>query len=268
MANYLRLGRIALFAAAVGLGGCASPQLPKLDVDSIDTELDAYSCPAKLPPKELQDCLEAYHPKIDTQASRELRLLRAYLLLDSTAHYGARRFTAYSDAPADDANQLMGAIASSVEGLTVLESERTEPAGDSGSLFRSKVSYKVDKVDVFLRIVTTVDAATKPVVRGVTGMLFLNSTVDRIKKGAKLVRDLGVDKLYASAYRDGMVQLRYLQMANVPYDTARAEILARLNTSCLALAALAKRTEHSCGKTVVAAGAAAGAAATPVGVAL
>lgn len=121
----------------------------------------------------MKDCLKAYHPDNDTQASRELRLLRAYLFLDSTAHYGARRFATYSDAPADDANQLMGAIASSVEGLTLLENERTEPAGDSGSLFRSRVLYKVDKVDVFLRIVTTVDAATKPVVRGVTGMLFL-----------------------------------------------------------------------------------------------
>lgn len=268
MASYLRLGRIALFAAVAGLGGCASPQLPKLDVDAIDAELDALSCPANLPPKELQDCLDAYHPKTDTQASRELRLLRAYLFLDSTAHYGARRFAAYSDAPADDANQLMGAIASSVEGLTVLENERTEPAGDSGSLFRSKVNYKIDKVDVFLRIVTTVDAATKPVVRGVTGMLFLNSTADRIKNAAELVRELGVDKLYASAYRDGMVQLRNLQIAKVPYDTARAEILARMNTSCSALSDLAKRTEHSCGKTVEAAGAAAGKAATPVGVAL
>lgn len=266
MANYLRLGRLALFAAVVGLSGC-SHQLPRLDVQAIDDALDAYSCPANLPPKERQDCLKAYHPEPDTQAGRELRLLRAYLFLGSTAHYGARRFAVYSDAPADDANQLMGAIASSVEGLTVLENERTEPAGDSGSLFRSKVLYKVDKVDVFLRIVTTVDAATKPVIRGVTGMLVLNSTVDRIKNGAKLVRDLGVDKLYASAYQDGMVQLRYVQMAGVPYDTARGQILARLNTSCLALAALAKRTEHSCGKTVEAAGAAAGVAATPVGVA-
>jgi hypothetical protein len=162
----------------------------------------------------------------------------------------------------------MGAIASSVEGLTMLENERAEPAGDYGSLVRSRVLYKVDKVDVFLRILTSADAATKPVVRGVTGALFLNSTVDRIKKGAKLIRDLGVDKLYASAYQDGMVQLRYVQMAGVPYDTARSQILARLNTSCLALAVLAKRTEHSCGKTVETAGAAAGVAATPAGLAL
>lgn len=50
MANYLRLGRLALFAAVVGLSGC-SHQLPKLDVQAIDDALDAFRaqpiCPLK-----------------------------------------------------------------------------------------------------------------------------------------------------------------------------------------------------------------------------
>lgn len=42
MTKHQRLGCIALCTAVVGIGGCASPQLPKLDVDSIDKELDAF----------------------------------------------------------------------------------------------------------------------------------------------------------------------------------------------------------------------------------
>jgi len=245
--------RFALVCAVAGLTGC-SHQLPRLDVQSIDGALDDYSCPAEMPAGQRDRCLKSF--KADTQAGRELRLLRAYVYLGATAQYGARRFAFYSDAPADDANQLMGSIASTVEGLTMLESERLDSPADNGELVNGVIFYKVDKTEVLLRMVATVDAATKPVVRGVTGMLILNSNVDRIKKGAKIVRDLGVDKLFASAFQAGMQNLPAVQERNVPYETARAQILARLNASCLALATLAKRTEHSCGKSVVAAGAA------------
>jgi len=177
------------------------------------------------------------------------------MLLEGAARYGVASFAAYSDAPADDANQLMGSIASAVDSLIAAEKERA-PTANATVGFNSEVSYPVDKTVALIRVIVVLDSATKPVIRGITGMMALNSDIGRIKNAMKILRNASEDVLFADAYGKSAASMVAMQTGPgaVSYDTAKSALLSRLNERCLDLAKLANRKEHSCGDVVRSAG--------------
>jgi hypothetical protein len=235
---------------AVCLAGCAT-QLPQFDTNALDTKLNELSC---VNSPDSEQCRKAFEG--DGDKARELRLLRAYLLLEGAARYGAARFTTYSDAPADDAFQLMGHISSAVSALGEAEGEYAKSA-DAKLEFKRQTGYPVDRTVALLRVVAAIDSASKPVLRGVTGMLALNSNVDRIKNAVKIVKNVGEDTLFASAYQQAVTNMVAMQTNSgvaAPYRDARTALLSRINDRCRDLARLANSKEHSCGEAVKSAG--------------
>lgn len=239
--------RWAMLAAGCAyLAGCAT-QLPMLDESKVDDQLNLISCSHAPDPG---SCSSSFgNPRQDNAKARELRLLRAYMLLEAAARFGAARFSVYSDAPGDDAYQLMGNISSAVSALTEAESIRGAAGQEP---FSSQTGYPVDRTVALFRVISVLDSASKPVFRGVTGMLILSSNVDRIRNAADIIKRVGQDTLFVNAYQDSAAKMVELQTTTpIPYEKARSILLARLNERCIDLARLAGQKEgHLCGPEV------------------
>jgi hypothetical protein len=264
--NYVTQGpRLAWVTAVLlfgfSLSGCNTLSTP-FNLKAVDSELDKFACKVVSKGKTENDCRLAYEGKDEelytgsdgdpeSLGRRQLRLLRAYVIVEASARFAAARISTHSDDPSDDAVRMMGSVALAMEALSRTEAEFDRQAvGINGS------AYAVDRVEALFRVVSTVDVAARPTVRGITGLVALSSAADRLKGAAKIIGDFVRDTFFIDAYEEYVYEIRNQVDPQgpfkVPYDKAKGFIVSRINTQCIELGKLAKLSKqpHLCGQDV------------------